>query len=75
MRWRQIGWQSEVFDMSAWDGVVVNPGAWLQIDGRKVHVVYRDLDIGERDRNAIPRNSQRPQGLPLSVVTLLRVAG
>jgi predicted nucleotidyltransferase len=41
---RAKGWQGEVFDIGAWGGGVMNGGAWLTIDGRRVDVHYRDLD-------------------------------
>jgi len=33
-----------VFEIGGWGGGVFNGGAWLQVDGRKVDVHYRDLD-------------------------------
>ena len=41
---RAIGWPGEVFEIGGWGGGVFNGGAWLQVDGRKVDVHYRDLD-------------------------------
>jgi predicted nucleotidyltransferase len=41
---RAKDWQGEVFDIGAWGGGVMNGGAWLTIDGRRVDVHYRDLD-------------------------------
>jgi len=41
---RAIGWPGEVFEIGGWGGGVFNGGAWLEIDGRKVDVHYRDLD-------------------------------
>ncbi|MFC9976658.1 nucleotidyltransferase domain-containing protein [Spirillospora sp. NPDC127200] len=43
---RAIGWEGEVFEIGSWGGVF-NGGAWLTIDGRKVDVHYRDLDVVE----------------------------
>jgi hypothetical protein len=43
-RLRAIGWPGEVFEIGGWGGGVFNGGAWLQVDGRKVDVHYRDLD-------------------------------
>jgi len=43
-RLRQRGWEGEVFDIGGWGGGVMNGGAWLTIDGRRVDVHYRDLD-------------------------------
>jgi len=41
---RDLGWPGTVFEPGAWGGGVFNGGAWLRVDGRKVDVVYRDLD-------------------------------
>src|SRR5436305_3037220 len=41
---RAIGWEGEVFEPGAWGGGVFNGGAWLTIDGRRVDLIYRDLD-------------------------------
>ncbi|HEV2242154.1 MAG TPA: nucleotidyltransferase domain-containing protein [Streptosporangiaceae bacterium] len=41
---RAIGWPGEVFEIGGWGGGVFNGGAWLQVDGRKADVHYRDLD-------------------------------
>lgn len=46
---RDIGWPGEVFELGDWGGGVFNGGAWLQIDGRRVDVHYRDLDAIERE--------------------------
>ena len=43
-RLRAVGWPGEVFEIGGWGGGVFNGGAWLQVDGRKVDVHYRDLD-------------------------------
>ncbi|GAA3575196.1 nucleotidyltransferase domain-containing protein [Kribbella ginsengisoli] len=45
---RDLGWSGEVFELGAWGGGIFNGGAWLQIDGRKVDVHYRDLAVVER---------------------------
>jgi hypothetical protein len=42
---RAIGWPGEVFQVGAWGVGVFNGGAWLQIGGRKVDVLYRDLEV------------------------------
>lgn len=44
---RAIGWPGEVFGIGEWGGGVFNGGAWLTIDGRRVDVHYRDLDVVE----------------------------
>lgn len=41
---RALNWDGEVFDVGAWGGGVMNGGAWLDVDGRRVDVHYRDLD-------------------------------
>ena len=40
---RALGWTGEVFAPGAW-GRLVNGGAWLQVDGQPVDLIYRDLD-------------------------------
>ncbi|MGI5425106.1 nucleotidyltransferase domain-containing protein [Streptomyces sp. CA-179760] len=47
---RAVGWQGEVSEIGAWGGGVFNGGAWLTIDGRRVDVHYRDLDVVEHER-------------------------
>ncbi|WP_324783634.1 nucleotidyltransferase domain-containing protein [Streptomyces sp. H51] len=44
---RAVGWEGEVCDIGAWGGGVFNGGAWLTVDGRRVDVHYRDLDVVE----------------------------
>lgn len=46
---RAVGWDGEVSDLGAWGGGVFNGGAWLTIDGRRVDVHYRDLDVVEHE--------------------------
>ncbi|MGW5787691.1 nucleotidyltransferase domain-containing protein [Streptomyces sp. NPDC003757] len=46
---RAVGWTGEVSEVGAWGGGVFNGGAWLTIDGRRVDVHYRDLDVVERE--------------------------
>jgi hypothetical protein len=41
---RAVGWPGMVFEIGGWGGGVFNGGAWLQVDGRKVDVHYRDLE-------------------------------
>ena len=45
---RAIGWPGQVFEPGEWGGGVFNGGAWLDIDGRRVDLIYRDLDDVER---------------------------
>jgi predicted nucleotidyltransferase len=42
---RDVGWPGEVTEVGGWGGGVFNGGAWLEIDGRRVDVHYRDLDV------------------------------
>ncbi|WP_200305123.1 nucleotidyltransferase domain-containing protein [Streptomyces adelaidensis] len=46
---RAVGWEGEVSEIGGWGGGVFNGGAWLAIDGRRVDVHYRDLDVVERE--------------------------
>ncbi|MFE0250341.1 nucleotidyltransferase domain-containing protein [Streptomyces sp. NPDC059010] len=46
---RALGWEGEVSEVGGWGGGVFNGGAWLTIDGRRVDVHYRDLDVVERE--------------------------
>jgi predicted nucleotidyltransferase len=45
---RAVGWQGEVSEIGGWGGGVFNGGAWLTVEGRRVDVHYRDLDVVER---------------------------
>ncbi|GAA3035277.1 nucleotidyltransferase domain-containing protein [Streptomyces glomeratus] len=44
---RAIGWPGEVSEIGGWGGGVFNGGAWLTVQGRRVDVHYRDLDVVE----------------------------
>ncbi|CAM5670303.1 Putative nucleotidyltransferase OS=Streptomyces violarus OX=67380 GN=FHS41_005956 PE=4 SV=1 [Streptomyces violarus] len=46
---RAVGWEGEVSELGAWGGGVFNGGAWLTVDGRRVDVHYRDLDVVEHE--------------------------
>lgn len=46
---RAVGWEGEVSDVGGWGGGVFNGGAWLTVDGRRVDVHYRDLDVVEHE--------------------------
>ncbi|MCZ9347254.1 nucleotidyltransferase domain-containing protein [Streptomyces sp. TRM76130] len=46
---RAVGWEGEVSEIGAWGGGVFNGGAWLTIDGRRVDVHYRDLQVVEHE--------------------------
>lgn len=41
---RALGWPGEVSELGGWGGGVMNGGAWLQVDGHRVDLHYRDLD-------------------------------
>jgi predicted nucleotidyltransferase len=41
---RAKGWAGQVSEVGGWGGGVMNGGAWLTIDGRRVDIHYRDLD-------------------------------
>jgi hypothetical protein len=43
---RRLGWPGQVFEIGDW-GRIVNGGAWLEVDGVKVDLIYRDLDAVE----------------------------
>ncbi len=38
------GWPGQVSEVGGWGGGVMNGGAWLTIEGRRVDVHYRDLE-------------------------------
>lgn len=42
---RDLGWPGQVSAIGGWGGGLYNGGAWLTIDGRKVDVHYRDLEV------------------------------
>jgi Nucleotidyltransferase domain len=46
---RDVGWPGEVFEVGGWSPGVFNGGAWLEIDGRRTDVHYRDLDVVDRE--------------------------
>ncbi|WP_128377785.1 nucleotidyltransferase domain-containing protein [Streptomyces cavernae] len=46
---RSIGWEGEVSEIGGWGGGVFNGGAWLTVEGRRVDVHYRDLDVVEHE--------------------------
>ncbi|WP_282943770.1 nucleotidyltransferase family protein [Cellulomonas endometrii] len=48
-RLRDLGWPGEVSEVGGWGGGVFNGGAWLEVEGRRVDVHYRDLDVVERE--------------------------
>jgi predicted nucleotidyltransferase len=46
---RALGWQGTVSEVGGWGGGVFNGGAWLDIDGRRVDVHYRNLEVVEHE--------------------------
>ncbi|MFJ8597737.1 nucleotidyltransferase domain-containing protein [Streptomyces shenzhenensis] len=46
---RALGWPGEVSEIGDWGGGVFNGGAWLTIEGRRIDVHYRDLDVVEHE--------------------------
>ena len=46
---RALGWPGEVSELGEWGGGVFNGGAWLTVEGRRVDVHYRDLDVVEHE--------------------------
>ncbi|SDI77554.1 hypothetical protein SAMN05216555_104202 [Arthrobacter cupressi] len=44
-----LGWHGTVSELGGWGGGVFNGGAWLEIDGRRVDIHYRDLDVVEHE--------------------------
>jgi hypothetical protein len=78
---RAVGWPGRVFEIGGWGGGVFNGGAWLQVDGRKVDVHYRDLDDVEHrlheaqaGRFGIERLQFHLAGIPTYIV-LAELAG
>lgn len=45
---RAKGWDGQVSDIGGWGGGVMNGGAWLTIEDRRVDIHYRDLDEVEQ---------------------------
>ncbi|WP_422935295.1 nucleotidyltransferase domain-containing protein [Sinomonas sp. P47F7] len=46
---RAVGWPGTVSEIGGWGGGVFNGGAWLEIDGRRADVHYRDADAVEHE--------------------------
>lgn len=46
---RAVGWEGVVSEVGGWGGGVFNGGAWLTVEGRRVDVHYRDLDVVEHE--------------------------
>jgi predicted nucleotidyltransferase len=41
---RAVGWPGEVSELGGWGGGIMNGGGWMEVDGERVDVIYRDLD-------------------------------
>lgn len=72
---RALGWPGQVFAPGDWGGGVMNGGAWLEVDGRRVDLMYRDLDeVGrwlaeaEQGRFRVERLPFYLAGIPTYVV-------
>jgi hypothetical protein len=46
---RELGYEGTVADVGEWGGGVFNGGAWLSVDGTAVDLLWRDLDVVERE--------------------------
>ncbi|KNB50778.1 nucleotidyltransferase domain-containing protein [Streptomyces caatingaensis] len=46
---RAVGWEGEASEIGGWGGGVFNGGGWFTVDGRRLDVHYRDLDVVEHE--------------------------
>ena len=46
---RALGHPGTVVEIGAWGGGVFNGGAWLELDGTKVDLLWRDLDVVDHE--------------------------
>jgi predicted nucleotidyltransferase len=60
---RAVGWPGVVSELGGWGGGVFNGGAWLEIEGRRVDVHYRDLDVVDRVLAEAERGEFRVEAL------------
>jgi hypothetical protein len=72
---RALGWKGTVFAPGEW-GELINGGAWLEVDGTKVDLIYRDLEQvlhwtteAEAGRFRVGREVGYVAGLPTYVLT------
>jgi hypothetical protein len=72
---RALGWPGTVFAPGEWGGGVMNGGAWLTVEGRRVDLHYRDLDEvthhlaeAEQGRFKVERLAFYLAGIPTYVV-------
>jgi predicted nucleotidyltransferase len=61
---RALGWEGTVFAPGEWGGGVMNGGAWLTVDGRRVDLHYRDLDDIEHWLDEAEHGRFRVERLP-----------
>jgi predicted nucleotidyltransferase len=72
---RGLGWPGEVSPVGAWGGGIMNGGAHLEVEGRRIDLHYRDLDEvehwtaeAERGRFQVERLPHYLAGIPTYVV-------
>jgi hypothetical protein len=68
---RQLGWSGRVFEPGDW-GRIINGGAWLEVDGQRVDLIYRDLEEVERWTSEAERGQfeiQREVGYVAGIAT------
>lgn len=46
---RALGYPGTVVEIGGWGGGVFNGGAWLQIEGTKVDLLWRDLGVVDHE--------------------------
>jgi hypothetical protein len=68
-----LGWPGEVHPLGSWGGGVFNGGAWLEIEGRKVDIHYRDLAdvekrIADAEQGRFQIDYRRSRGQPHQLV-------
>ena len=61
---RRLGFDGVIFDVGGWGGGVMNGGAWLTIEGRRVDLHYRDLDDVEHWWREAQQGRYQKQLLP-----------
>lgn len=60
---RAVGWPGQITDLGGWGGGIFNGGGWLDVDGRRVDVHYRDLDAIDRIAAEAERGEYRVEPL------------
>jgi predicted nucleotidyltransferase len=46
---RALGWEGTISEIGGWGGGIFSGGAWLEIEGRRADVHYRDLNVAEHE--------------------------